>query len=100
MSRPIAEPTDLSDLWELQSHSARVGRIVKLTENGHALIDYPGNTLGLIEARVLVGLALVESSNCPVLLVFENGDPTLPIIIGLVGEAFQRPTQKQEMTMN
>lgn len=52
-------------------------------------VDYPGNPLGPLGARttlLLLGDALVRAVNAGqgALLVFENGDPALPILIGLV----------------
>src|SRR5205823_3790279 len=45
------------------------------------------NGQGPVEARSLLGAAAGAAlENCPVLLVFEDGDPALPIILGIVGD--------------
>jgi hypothetical protein len=95
MQRSGAEPSTLPDLWDSVSSTVRVGRIVRQTTEGQALVDFPGNPFEEIEARLVVGLAAPSCEygnvDLPVLLVFENGDPTLPIIIGFVQNAFPAP---------
>jgi hypothetical protein len=73
----------------------RVGQLVQVSPKGKALVDFPGNPVGPLEARSLVGaIGSPEATlreDLPVLLVFENGDPTLPIIIGVIGEVIAPP---------
>lgn len=52
-------------------------------------IDYPGNPHGPTPARLLVALTTATlqaaaAARQPVALVFERGDPSLPLITGLV----------------
>src|SRR5690606_10043249 len=78
-----------AESMELQTHPV-VGRIVGTDENGCALVDFPANERGPVPARSTVPLPAPtpgEPILLPVLLVFENGDPTLPIIAGLVRPA-------------
>jgi hypothetical protein len=69
----------------------RVGWIVRVTPEGKALVDFLGNAQGAVEARSLLGAvapgaAGVALEGRPVLLVFEEGDPSWPIILGIVGD--------------
>jgi hypothetical protein len=80
-----------------------VGVIVQVTKQGRALVDYPGNRTGPIEARSIVtALAKHESrshESRPVLLVFENGDRSLPIIVGFVHDTLYPPTPRDEVAL-
>jgi hypothetical protein len=71
------------------SSDIRVGRIVDV-KDGRPFVEFDGARLGPILARVAVtgfGNAADEIHlGHPVLLVFENGDPCRPIIIGLVSD--------------
>jgi hypothetical protein len=67
----------------------KVGYLAPGSKPGSAMVDFDGNIAGPLAARSVVALdsgtirdALV--SRQPVVLLFENGDPTLPIIVGLV----------------
>lgn len=64
------------------------GRIVGVTEDLCAIVDYPGNPLGPIAARTIIQTRAQNKRNDllhkPVLLVLENSDPGLPIIIGII----------------
>lgn len=53
------------------------------------LVDFPGNPRGPTPARLLVALTAASlqaaaAARQPVALVFERGDPSLPLITGLV----------------
>lgn len=53
------------------------------------LVDYPGNSRGPLPARTTLplaaeALAIAVASRQGALLVFENGDASLPIVIGLL----------------
>ena len=82
-----------------------VGQIVEITEDSRAKIDYPGNPLEPVIARSVLRVPDYEDLlHAPVMLVFENGDPALPIIAGLVHEhiktthiheVFDVPVEKQ-----
>jgi len=74
-----------------------VGTLVRLDENGYAFVDFPGNPSGPIEARLALS---VEPLSTPgpgslVLLAFERGDPSLPLIVGLVREHFPKPFARE-----
>ena len=68
---------------------SRIGAIVAI-EPG-PIVDFPGNPLGPQRARVAASLTAETmsaacSANLPVLLVFENDDPSRPVIIDVIVE--------------
>ena len=67
----------------------RTGRLVGHNEQGRLLVDYAGNPFGPLRARTTVVLAPDElrravEEQCAVLLLFEEGDPGRPIVVGLL----------------
>ncbi len=62
------------------------GTIVSIESDGQILVDFPGNSYGLLTARstVKVGDGDVKKN---VVLAFENADQRLPIVIGLIQDA-------------
>ena len=69
--------------------TVRVGRVVEVDDSGRPFVDYAGNREGPSLARIttsarLKGLVTRNAVGREVLLVFENGDPRLPIIIDTV----------------
>ena len=67
--------------------SVIVGRIAALQESVVPLVDFPGNSSGkLVPAQALVPVTTADTGR-NVALTFEDGDPSLPIIVGL----FQTP---------
>jgi hypothetical protein len=69
--------------------SVVVGWLHSTSSPERPCVDYPGNPLGPLGARttlVLSGDALVQAVTAGqgALLVFENGNPALPILIGLM----------------
>ncbi len=82
---------------ELHAMSSTIGNIVDVTEQGVAVVDFPGNTGQPIMARSTLGE--IEKNQltdfpAPVLLVFEQSDPLKPIITGFVNKALftEQPT--------
>jgi hypothetical protein len=67
-----------------------VGRVVGVTPEGRTLVDFPGNLQGPVAARSISTIPALSNDRgqCAgaVLLVFENGDRTLPIIVGVLGD--------------
>jgi len=79
------QPTDQQQV----SSGPVVGQIVAFDSSGQALVDYPGLADGpcvarstLPDHRAVVGVPLPV----PVLLMFENNNPSKPIIIGLIND--------------
>lgn len=66
----------------------RIGRICAIDALGRARVDYVGNTLGPLVARTCVSAANADAA---VLLSFENEDPALPVIVGLVKDELVSP---------
>ena len=99
MKRSIADSFEACELALSEATNVRVGQIVELNERGEALVDFPGNSLGPVGARSAIGVdvRITEdiAANAPVLLAFENGDPTLPIIVGFVRKTLGPPPGMQ-----
>lgn len=90
---PIAPPTALP--------AAVLGWVVAVDPEQGAVVDFPGNTAGPVRARLLVGvevaaLKTAADTRQPVALMFEGGDPSLPLIVGLV----QPPATSKEVRVD
>lgn len=104
MKSAVMNLIDLNNLQTTEVISFCVGEIVKISEGGHAMVDYPGNPVGPLEARSVIN----DPSNCninvqgsiPVLLFFENGDPTLPIVAGVIHDTLYPLAPSEEMTVS
>lgn len=61
-----------------------VGLFLGLNDAGEPLVDYPGNPTG--RAIVARAAAPLRTDDCgrDVALVFENGEPSRPIVLGLI----------------
>lgn len=64
----------------------RLGRIVRIDESGRVHVDFPGNSLGPVVARITStaraeALSKGNPAGREVLLVFEKNDPNQPIIV-------------------
>ncbi|HET8932859.1 MAG TPA: DUF6484 domain-containing protein [Polyangiales bacterium] len=77
-------------------HAPRVGRIVKVDEQGQAWVDFAGNPTGRpVSARSVLDAAAPPTAapdalvGAEVLLTFENADPLLPIVTGIVRARLQ-----------
>jgi hypothetical protein len=73
----------------------QIGLLVDIGSDGSPIVDYNGNELGPIPARTVIPSAAHGDS---VLLVFDDGDPTRPIIIGIVRDRFET-NQPQRLRM-
>jgi hypothetical protein len=65
------------------------GRIVDIDADGCPEVDFPGNTGDPVAARALEGVCIERASSrgLQVLLVFEQGDPNRPVVVGIVQAA-------------
>ena len=70
----------------------QTGVLVDVGVDGAPTVEYNGNELGPIPARTAIPLARRGDI---VLLVFDGGDPTLPIIIGIVRDRFDKSQPQQ-----
>ena len=74
--------------------SAIRGLLTAFTDAGEPLIDFPNNPAGTpIPALSTVELATADLGR-DVVLVFEDGDPARPIILGVVMPAGPRPAAR------
>jgi hypothetical protein len=76
--------------------AASVGRIVVIEANGDVLVDFRGNELGPMRARVAT-VETLDGKDEPVLLVFENGDRRRPIIVGVLRVGVRRGAPKRQL---
>lgn len=82
----------------------RIGRIHSIDEAGQILVDFPGNTAGALPARFVESIkqklqrpgGLADER---VLIVFENGDPYLPIIIDIICDGLQMPQKTGDIDL-
>ena len=58
-----------------------VGTLVAIDDDGVAMVDWPDNHRGAIAARSLVRLD-ADAAPVPVLLLFVEGDPAQPVVLG------------------
>jgi hypothetical protein len=81
----VSSPTTARhDVTQVVLPSVLVGRIAAISDSHEVLVDFPGNTLGeLVAARSLVAINSSETGR-DVALMFEEGDPSQPIIVGLL----------------
>jgi hypothetical protein len=62
-----------------------VGSIVSMNKNGQIKVDFPTNLCPPLPARSIIKLAITDKDK-NILLAFENNDPQLPVIIGIIQE--------------
>lgn len=72
----------------------QIGEIVKIDTEGRAHVRVEGSSEFILARSVLDAGARIGDSpehliGAPVLLLFENGDPALPIIVGLIRETLR-----------
>ena len=69
-----------------------IGRIVAISDEEQAKVDFPGNPNGPVTARSTLDAAASPLADraalvgAKVVLLFEEGDPELPIIVGIVSD--------------
>lgn len=98
--------TKLIDIGKFQSPEAKsicLGQIITITEEGRALVDYPGNQMGPVVARSVIDVPARYNSlgtvNIPVLMVFEDGDLKLPIIVGIIHDTVFPAAPSEEIIL-
>ncbi|WNZ64187.1 DUF6484 domain-containing protein [Myxococcus sp. MxC21-1] len=90
MSMPVGRPHAevLGDAPRERIWGSRLGWLTGVDDNGRFLVDFGGNTEGPLPAKRTINLtseavrAAVATRQFAVLL-FEDGDPRLPLVIGL-----------------
>jgi len=88
MKSRIQKITSIIETKE-QIEGVRVGRIVNVKDSGEVFVDFPGNSRGPVNARIITSTKQIAASGHDivgreVLLVFENNDPDFPIIIDTI----------------
>jgi hypothetical protein len=77
-----------------------VGRFVDLGESGEPLVDFPGNpSTGPIPARSILRLGK-RLAGRDVVLMFEEGDPRHPVVMGLVEDSNTKQRQPVELLLD
>lgn len=75
-------------LWATDGAQLRVGRVVAITNDGAAMVDFPGSPTGVVFARSTITMPADSTPETllglPVLLMLERGDSALPVIVGIV----------------
>lgn len=88
MKNIIAQVLEGAKFDQNNAVSFSVGRIVRITEGGQPFVDFPGNQVEELKARIAVELSSKPRANwlegLPVILVFEDGDMAKPIILGVI----------------
>jgi hypothetical protein len=80
----IARPSKVQSLVRLQPPSCVIGNLRSLDETGVPLVDFSANPhRDPVAAQSIVTLSSSHVGN-NVLLLFENGEPDKPIIVGLI----------------
>ncbi|MHC4103653.1 MAG: DUF6484 domain-containing protein [Planctomycetota bacterium] len=88
MKRSIAEKIQEIKVVD-KITGVRIGKIIRIDENGHVMVDFPGNTRGPLQSRITnsIGHKLINQAGATgqkIILIFENDDPELPIIIDII----------------
>lgn len=79
------KPTD-SEAIPASPGSMVCGTITSVAVDGSFTVEYPGNEMGPIPAKTVVQNLWLGAS---VLLAFDSGDPTRPIVLGVVHDRIQ-----------
>jgi hypothetical protein len=99
MKRSLAE--DIKTIEFKQKISGfRIGRITDISDGGQVYVDFEGNQLGLLPARFAGSMEqrireIFEAEDHKVLLVFEDNNPSRPIVIDSLSDSLERPSSKE-----
>ena len=77
---------DLNNASSITGTGVRIGTLVAVNKSGVGIVDYPGNSLGPLEARSAVQLSAEATAELPVgiVLLLDETAPLDPVIVGLV----------------
>lgn len=98
-----AHARDISTLSSVEQtkwiEGARIGRIVAVDSKGRVQIDYPGNSLGPLTALLCASLSekaqqVIKDSPPRIVLVFEDNDPSKPIIVDFLIDKIDLPEKE------
>lgn len=82
----------------------RIGKIVGIDETGVVYVDFKGNTNGPLPAKLAGAMQTrIEHQgwtvSTQVLLLFEDAEPTKPVILDSVGETIQPEALNKEIAL-
>ncbi len=84
----------------------RVGKIAAIDDTGQASVIFPGSHGVAVAARSLLDAAAPAGEHpdalvgAPVLLVFEEGDPRRPIVVGLLRDELRPAARRPELSLD
>jgi uncharacterized protein DUF6484 len=92
MKRKPTRERPTAEVAEAQPVAMRIGQLVAGSTPAALKVTFPGNGTGPLRARTTVALDAAAigravASKRGVLLLFENGDPKMPIVVGLLEES-------------
>jgi hypothetical protein len=93
------DSVQLEDIQTEAVQGVLVGRLILAKKTGHMLIDYPGNPFGPLRARSTVRIS-DRDGNREVVLIFEDNNPRLPIIIGVIQDEPVATSPPQEVILD
>ena len=84
--------------------TVKVGKIIRIDENGKVIVDFAGNTRGPLSARFTdtIGhklMHLIHASAPEVILIFENNDLELPIIIDTISSLLEEIAKSEDINL-
>lgn len=97
-----SDAVDLTRSGDIRGGEFCVGQIVQITSQGKPLVDFPGNPLGPVEARVACATPPnlwkvgSQQEGIPALLMFDNGNADRPIVLGILRDTLESTPQTQE----
>jgi len=97
MSQGILGPFETKDA-EVAASGACIGRVIRVDANGQVFVDFRDNQQGPIGARVATAGELIAAGQ-PVLLLFEEGNPSLPVVAGVVRENLHQQEPKSSLRL-
>jgi hypothetical protein len=102
MLEPEYMQDDSSRLKNIKTETireVRVGWLISPGKKGGVLVDYPDNRFDPLPACSTVIISESDKDK-KVLLLFENGDPKLPIIIGIIQDQPVRAVSNKEAILD
>lgn len=84
----------------------RTGRIADVDRDGRALVTFPGSHGVAVRARSTVTQPLAagerpeDQIGLEVLLVFEEGDPNRPVVVGILGDRLRPESRPPEVSLD
>lgn len=87
-----------------QIEGVRVGHVIEVDDSGRVFVDFPGSVSGRAVARFTQGVQIdalrdAARNKREVLLVFENNDPTRPIVVDVLHSFVDNITAAEEVTL-